>query len=111
MSAIDTGSLKSASDPLIPFITRLETVGTAQIRHDSLLEWGLLIKSVKITNNDTLAVLTVRTNSPSNGLISVDPASELVIEEWTSYLELNPNAVSGVGQIEIDLVQSKDARK
>lgn len=111
MSAINSGMLKSVSDPFIPFITRVEDFTTAQIRHDSLLEFAMLIKKIKITNDDALANVTVRTDSPSNSLITIDPNSELVISGWTSYLEINPNAVSGSGQIEFDLVQSKDAYK
>lgn len=111
MSAIISDALKSVSDPLIPFITRPEDFTTVQIRHDSLLEFGKLIRAVKITNNDPLANVTVRTQSPSNVLITVDPSSELIIEGWTSYLEINPNGVSGTGQIEMDLVSSEDAYK
>lgn len=111
MSAIDTDSLKSASDPLLPFITRIENFTTAPLRHDSLLEFGYLIKSVKVTNNDNLATLTLRTISPSNNTITVDPSTELTLDEWTSFIEIVPNAVTGNGQIEMNLVTSKEARK
>lgn len=111
MSAIDSDSLKSASDPLIPFITRIENFTTAPIRHDTLLEFGLLVKSIKITNNDNLATMTIKTMSPSNNSITIDPSTELTLEEWTSFLEVVPNAVTGTGQIEMNLTSSKEARK
>lgn len=111
MSAIISDALKAVSDPLIPFITRPENFTTAQIRHDSLLEFGRLIKAIKITNNDAIASVLVRTQSPSNNTVSVDPNSELIIREWTSFLQIIPDAVTGSGQIEFDLVKSEDAYK
>jgi hypothetical protein len=111
MSAINSGAFKSASNPLIPFITRVETIGIAQIRHDALLEFTLNIKSIKIINNDNLNPITYRTQSPSAILKSVPPNSDETLDEWTSYLEINPNAVTGSGILEMDLVTTQDALK
>lgn len=111
MSAINPEELKSASDPNIPFFTFPENFTINQLRHDTLIEFGQIIKSLKIINNDNLAVVTFRTQSPSGLLRTVDPASELSIDEWTSYLEINPNGVSGNGQIELDMVELNNAKQ
>ena len=111
MSAIDTDTLKSASDLNIIFDTRPEVIALLQIRHDSLLEFGRLIKTTKIVNEDGLNNITYRTKSPSAPLRTVPPNSDETIEEWTSYLEINPNPVTGDGLLEMDLVLLKDARK
>jgi hypothetical protein len=111
MSAIQQNGLKSANDPLIPFISVPETIGTVQIRHDSLLETGLLTKSIRIINNDGANPITYRTASPSSVLKTVPPNSDETIPEWTSYLEINPNAVTGNGILERDLVTNEDAHK
>ena len=110
MSAINPQGLKSASDPIIPFVTRPEVIALAQIRHDSLLEFSRYIKVTRIVNDDAVNPITYRTQSPSNVLKSVPPSSDETIEEWTSYLEINPNAVTGAGILEMDLVEPKNAR-
>ena len=111
MSAINSGGLKSASDPLIPFITIPEVIGLLQIRHDSLLEENMITKVIRIINNDAVNPITYRTQSPSNILRSVPPNSDETLEEWTAYIEINPNAVTGNGILERDLVKSEDAIK
>jgi len=111
MSAIDSESLKSASDTLISFQERTENFTLAQLRHDTLLEFGKLCKILKIVNNDGLNPLTYRTISPSSTPRTVPPNSEDTLEEWTSYIEINPNAGTGNGTIEMDLVDPKGARK
>lgn len=109
MSAIDSSRLKSASDEKIPFLSRPEVIGITQIRHDTLLEFGKLTQRIKIVNDDNLNNLTYRTQSPSNVLRTVPPNSDETIEEWTSYIEINPDPASGAGVLEMDLVNSEDA--
>lgn len=111
MSALMPDEYRSPSDPTIPFSTLPESVGVAQIRHDTLLEFTKLCKELKITNNDAINSITYRTQSPSSVLRSCPPNSEVTVTEWTSYIEINPDAVTGAGLIEMDLVDSKEARK
>lgn len=111
MSALLPDEYRSASDPDIIFYTMPEGVGVAQIRHDTLLEFRTICKELKITNNDGVNNITYRTQSPSAVLRTCPPNSEVVITEWTNYIEINPNAVTGSGLIEMDLVDSKEARK
>lgn len=111
MSAIYPEALKAATDPTISYSSFIENFTTTQIRHDFLLEQGKLSKSVKITNNDGINNVTYRLHSPSDTLRTVPPNSEVTLDDWTSYLEINPNAVTGSGQLEADLVVSKEAYK
>lgn len=109
MSAVNSEVLKSASDPNIPFFTRPENFTIAQLRRDSLPEFGKLIKALKVINNDSLANVTVRLQSPSAPLQTIPPSSDQTFIGWTSYIEINPDPASGSGQIEIDLVDLSDA--
>lgn len=111
MSSVNPEELKSPSDSTIPFFTRPEAIGVAQIIHDTLNEFGVLIKSIKIVNEDGSNNLTYRTQSPSNVLQTVPPNSEDVLDEWTSFLEINPDGTSGSGMLQMDLVELKNARK
>lgn len=111
MSVVPLEALKGASDTTIIFATRVEPILTAQIRHDSLLEFLRYTKTIKIVNDDAINSITYRTQSPSNNLRTVPPNSEDTLDEWTSYLEINPDVVTGAGSLEMDLVNPKDALK
>lgn len=110
MSTVNPDGLKSASDTTIPFLSRPETIGLVQIRHDTLIEFAKITKTVKIVNNDAVNSVTYRLQSPSAPLRTVPPNSDETIDEWTSYVEINPDPVTGQGTIEMDLVSPKDAR-
>lgn len=109
MSQVVPALLKSASDINIPFEEFPQAIGTAQIIIDTLQRMNQLIKSVRVVNDDAIANLTYRTQSPSGILKTVDPSSEVTFDQWGSYIEINPNAVSGTGLLELDLVEPKDA--
>lgn len=109
MSFIDYERLKSPADTTIPFLSRSEPFTTSQLIKDTLLQFGKLIKIAKITNNDPINNLTVRQFSPSGTLLSLSPSSAIELPAWTSYLEINPNPITGSGVLEMDLVESKDA--
>lgn len=109
MSQIVPALLKSASSLDIPFTEFPQAILTAQITLDTMQRFNQLIKSVRIVNDDALAVLTYRTQSPSGILKTVDPSSEVTFDQWGSFIQINPNAVSGNGLLELDLVEPKDA--
>jgi len=109
MSQVNPDVLKSATDDTIPFSTFIQDFTTAQIILDTLNQFQKIVKRLKITNNDGINVVTYRTQSPSAPLRTVPINSEAVVPEWTSFVEINPDAVSGSGQIEIDLSFMKDA--
>lgn len=109
MSSIDYERLKSPADTTIPFLSRAEPFTTAQLIKDTLIQLGKICKVTKVTNLDAGANLTIRLFSPSGQLVTVPPNSEITIPAWTSYIEINPNAVSGNGLLEMDLVESSEA--
>lgn len=76
-----------------------------------MLQFGQLCRGIRIINNDSLANVTYRTQSPSAPLRTVPPSSDETIEGWTSYIEINPDPVSGDGIVEIDLVPMQYAKK
>ena len=111
MSSINPDELKSPRDLTIPFVTRMQNFAITQVRIDSLIEFGKLIKSFRIENLDTTNNLTWRSQSPSNILRQLAPSAIDEVDEWTSYLEINVNGATGLGQLEIDLVDLQDAKK
>ena len=111
MSFIDFPSLKSSKDLDIPFLSDSEIIALVTINHDTLIEQGLLVKSLRLVNDDGTNNLDYRTGSPSGTLKSVPPNSEVTIDGWFSIFQVFPNAVTGQGLIETDLVSSKDAQR
>jgi len=109
MSEYNFDVLKSASDTNIPFLNRKVVFTTAQVLIDSLQQFQRLIKSYRIVNRDAINPLTYRIKSPSGTLETVEQSTEVADNDWTSFLEVNPNAVSGTGIIELELVKPKDA--
>lgn len=109
MSFIDINRLKSNTDQTINSITRVERFSTTVRKFDSLLEYGMIIKTVKIVNNDQTAVVGYRNQSPSSVMREVPISSDETIDEWTSYFEIIPNSNSGSGYIEFELVETREA--
>jgi len=70
--------------------------------------WGV---GAKITNDDSLNTVIVRLHSDQGRARIVPINSDLEINEWFDILIVEPNGVSGSGQIEIDIVPFKEAFK
>lgn len=109
MSYVDFDRLRSANDTQTPFFIRKIPFSTSQIKIDTQYEMGYLCRAVRIVNNDIINSVTYRIVSPSNLLETVEPATEAVDRQWTSYIEINPNPASGNGIIELELVRREDA--
>ena len=103
---------KSATDDKIEsFLREAENGTTAAIRHNTILEWGMIGKGVRVINNDAQYDLIVRLHSRSGTALIIPPSSELPINEWFSEIHFEPNAVTGDYQIMIEVAQIKDARR
>ena len=103
---------KSATDDQIPSFLREAENGTiAAIRHNTILEWGMIGKGVRVINNDVQNNLIVRLHSRTGTSLIIPPSSELPINEWFSEIHFEPNAVTGDFQIMIEVAQIKDARR
>lgn len=68
------------------------------------------IKAI-INNRDNANSVTVRVN-PSGDLLTIPPSSQGVIEnEIHSYLEINPDAVTGIGDARLELTPLSELKR
>jgi len=112
VSSFNSSELKSASDDLIPSENREpQAFTTAAVRFNTLIQFGKLGKAARLINDDAVNTLTYRLHNPL-GIARIVPASsEITINEWFSELHVIPDGTTGVGQIELELAFSRDARR
>lgn len=82
-----------------------------QLRIDFLNRYNSYVQAYRVINRDALATLTYRQDGSYTELTTLDPLSDDANRGWTSYLEVNPNAVSGDGVLEVDIVTRENAQK
>jgi len=112
LSSFNARVLKSASDDLIPSENREPQAFTiVAVRHNTLLEFGKLGKAARIINDDAVNNLIYRLHSRSGIARIVPPASEITIQEWFAEIHVEPDGVTGAGQLELELAFSRDARR
>jgi len=104
VSYVNPALLRGVGDALLSTVTTTIAFTTAQQRIDALTQFGSYIRAFRIVNNDAAAALTYRQGAIDSALKSVPPASEVVVEGWESFIEINPNGATGVGVLELDLV-------
>jgi len=110
--SFDVQTLKSASDDLIPsFLREAENGTTSVISHNSIYEFGLICKGVRIINNDSLNNLNVQLHSDTATNLIVPPSSELVLEEWFAVIICTPDGTTGDFQLTLELSDIREARK
>jgi len=105
-------SIFSASNSTKPKTTsRLVLIGTAQIRIETLQEFGLHIVEALIDNQDAANNLTVR-KVPSGILATIPPNSlGKIRDEVFSFIELNPDAVTGAGVLTLSLATLAELKR
>lgn len=112
MSAIDTSNLKSINDDKIPFEFHQEAIGIIPIKFDTLFRFGAkLILRGRIINDDNINPILLQVGSVQAPIQSIPPNSDESFNGWFSKIIIIPNAVTGKGFLELDLVQSKDAKQ
>jgi len=111
VSYVNPAILRGVGDALLSTVTTTIVFTTAQRRLDALTEFGGYIRAFRIVNNDAVNQLTYRQGGLSEPLKIVPVASEVVVEGWESFIEINPNAVTGTGLIELDIVDRFAAQK
>jgi len=111
VSYVNPAILRGVGDALLSTVTTTIAFTTAQQIIDALTQFSSYIRAFRIVNNDALANLTYRQGGRSEPLKTVPLSSEVVVEGWESFLEVNPDAVSGSGFIELDLVDRFEALK
>lgn len=104
MSLVEIALLKGVNDQTINWDKRIFRFTTAQERHDFLTEDNSYVRAYRIINEDAFNPLNYRQDKNNQPLIRLDPSSIDNQEGWTSYIEVNPNAVTGTGILEVDLV-------
>ena len=109
MSFVDKSLLKGVNDQTLSFFNTTIPFTTAQVRIDTLTEFQAYIRKFRIRNDDAIAPLTFRQGGLSEPLKTIPILSEDGGEGWESFLEINPNAVSGSGFLELDLINREDA--
>jgi len=109
MSRVEVAKLKGILDPSLKWDTLPIPFTTAQLRRDFLAEFNSYVRGYRVVNRDTVNTLTYRQDQRNKQLITLDPSSQESQEGWTSYLEVNPNGVTGNGFLEVDLVQRQNA--
>jgi len=104
-------NLKSATDDNIPSSNR-EPQGftTAAVRHDTILEFGLIGKGARIINTDGTNNLTYRLHSNRGIARIIPPSSEILVREWFNQIHIEPDGTTGSGQLELELAKFKDAK-
>jgi len=111
MSHVEVLELKGISDDSLVWDTLTFNFTTAQERHDFLTENGSYVRAYRVINRDALNDLTYRQDSANQPPITLEPNSFDEKEGWTSYIEVNPDGVSGLGTLEVDLVTRENAQK
>jgi len=110
MSHVEVAKLKGINDETIKWDTIVFPFLLLQERHDFLTENNSYVRSYRVVNRDTTNILTYRQDQANKQLITLDPSTQENQEGWTSYLEVNPNAVTGSGFLEVDLVTRENAQ-
>jgi len=88
-----------------------EDFTTTEILHFCSMEfqgWGV---GAKIINNDAINEITYRLHSNRGRARTVPIASEVTVNEWFDIIIVTPNAGTGMGQLELDIVPFKEAKK
>jgi len=110
--AFNVQKLKAATNENVPsFLREPENGLLVAIRHDTILEFGLLGKGARIINNDAINNLNVRLHSSNGTIMVIPPSSELSIEEWFNEIHCEPDAATGTFQLTLELANIKDARR
>jgi len=109
VSYVNPAILRGVGDALLSTVTTTIVFTTAQRRIDALTEFGGYIRAFRIINSDPTNALTYRQGGIAEPLKSLPSSSEVVVEGWESFLEINPNAGTGTGIIELDIVDRFDA--
>lgn len=104
MSYVQIEKLKGILDPTLPFATSTFPFTTAQLKTDCMSQFAGLAKKFRIVNQDGVNLLTYRQGAVDSTLKNIPPNSEVIVEGWESYIEINPNAGTGSGYLEIDIV-------
>lgn len=109
MSYVNKDDLRGILDPTLSFFNTTLAFTTAVLNIDTLAQFGAYIRSYRIVNNDAVNNCQYRTVSTTDLLKNVPPSSAVSEQGWESFVQITPNAGTGTGFIELELVSKKDA--
>lgn len=104
MSQVEIRKLKGINNTDLVWDTLPFPFTIAVLRHDFLQEYASYVRAFRVVNEDAINSLSYRQDSRSKQAVTLDPSSIDNQEGWTSLIEVTPNAVTGVGFLEVDLV-------
>lgn len=109
MSEFNTGQVLFAGNVTIPrTVKRTISFTTAVIERDFLLELGLQIVRIEITNRDPGAAVLLQTEPFAIAdIIPSNSRGELTDEIHSGFI-LTPDAVTGIGSIKVFLVPTAE---
>lgn len=109
MSYVNTAKLKGLLDPTLTSFTTTIPFTTSPIIIDALTQYNSYIHSFRIANNDITNVVQYRQGALDQPLKNIPISSQESGPGWESFLQIIPDAVTGSGYIEIELVLRDNA--
>lgn len=94
---------KTARDP--------EDFTITQISHFCSMQFGGWGVGAKITNDDPTNTVIFRLHSNRGRARTVPVNSNVTINEWFDIIIVTPDPVTGLGQLELDIVSFQEAKK
>ena len=104
VTVVNLSRLKGIDDTTLKGRTLTFSFTTGIFNLDSLSQFSSYIRSFRITNKDSVNELEYRFDEVRAELISIPIATDDRQEGWTSLIQIIPDAVSGTGQIEVELI-------
>jgi len=111
LSVVNVGSLKGINDESLVWDTLPFPFTTAVLTIDFLNRYNSFVRAYRVINEDVLTALTYRQDGAYKEPITLEASSIDEQEGWTSYIQVNPDAVNGQGVLEVDLVTRENAQK
>lgn len=109
MSYVNKAILRGILDPSLSFYTTTLQFTTAVLQIDALTQFGAYIRSFRIVNLDGTNQALYRQGSLAEVQKPVPINSEVSVDGWESFVQITPNAVSGNGFLELDLISRDQA--
>jgi len=111
LSNVQVLSLKGINDESLVWDTIPFPFTNAVLTIDFLNRYNSFVRAYRVINEDVLAGLTYRQDGAYKAPVTLEASSLDEQQGWTSYIQINPNAVSGQGLLEVDLVTRENAQK
>jgi hypothetical protein len=111
LSYVPVSNLRGTEDTNTAYVTSDFSFTTAVLTIDTKTLHNAYARKFRIVNQDPTNNLNYQQGSPSGVSKPVPPNSEVVVAGWESFIVITPNAGTGKGFIELDLVNVGDAVK